>query len=247
MDETIPFDIDIHDIDGIGFGSFSQVGRVKNTKYAVKIPFNNADEYLHREKSAYERLGCHPNIVQFYGETSISSGDGKLRGLLLEYHHLGTLDKMIPTASLKTSKSKLSKQVIEAIRHLHSRKVIHGDLGCHNILVKGDENLALADFGGSSVDGSECLQFPPAYYARPDMSQYNSEPSARDDIFALGTILYEINSGQLLWRDLDDGEIQSRFAKRQYPEFVGMPAALRSIITRCWIGCYASVDEVAQD
>lgn len=106
MDGTIPFDIDIHDIDGIDFGSFAQVGRVKNTKYAVKIPFNNAHEYLDREKFAYERLGYHPNIVQFFGEARISSGEEKLRGLLLEYHKLGTLDRMISTAGLKTSKSK---------------------------------------------------------------------------------------------------------------------------------------------
>lgn len=149
--------------------------------------------------------------------------------------------------SLEQITFRLSQQVVEAVRHLHSHKVIHGDLGCHNILVKSDESLALADFGGSSVNGSECLQFPPAYYARLEMGQYDSELSVRDDIFALGTILYEINSGQLLWRDLDDSEIQSRFVKRQYPEFVGMPIALRSIIIRCWMGRYASVDEVVQD
>lgn len=41
-------------------------------------------------------------------------------------------------------------QATEAVKYIHSKGVIHGDLGSHNFLVQSDGTLALADFGGSA-------------------------------------------------------------------------------------------------
>ncbi|KAL2760234.1 hypothetical protein ACRALDRAFT_2050569 [Sodiomyces alcalophilus JCM 7366] len=243
----VPYHVNVNDIEGIGFGTFAQVGRVGKSGYVVKVPSNNAYEYFDREKMAYERLGHHPNIVRFFGEACISSGEEVLRGLILEYHQQGTLDKIISTTSTRTLRAEWARQVIEAIRHIHSCSIVHGDFGCHNILVTSDGSLALADFGGSRIDGSECLQFAPAPYAMPGRHQDQSDPTERNDLFALGTVLYEISSGHLLWRDLDDNEVRRRFAKHQYPSLEGVPGPLAYIIMRCWRGQYATIDEVAND
>ena len=45
--------------------------------------------------------------------------------------------------------------MIKAIRYIHSKGVVHCDVGIHNFLVQDDGTLALADFGGSRVDGSK--------------------------------------------------------------------------------------------
>ena len=83
-------------------------------------------------------------------------------------------------------------QATEAVRYIHSKGVVHGDLGSHNFLVQSDGTLALADFGGSRIDGSECLEHPPARYTRPVViSQFESQPTEKDDLFALGTVLYK--------------------------------------------------------
>lgn len=121
-------------------------------------------------------------------------------------------------------------------------------MGCHNFLVKSDGELVLADFGGSRIDGSACLEFPPARYSRPNPARHRQpEPTEKDDLFALGTTLYEISTSQLLFQDLDDRGIETRFIRQDYPTFTGVPPALRCIIVRCWSDKYASADEVARD
>jgi serine/threonine protein kinase len=120
-------------------------------------------------------------------------------------------------------------------------------VGCHNILVKSDGTLVLADFGGSRIDGSGCLEFPPARYSRPKTAHDRLEPTEKDDLFALGTALYEISTGQLLYHDLDEGDITTRFSERDYPDMALVPPALQQIIVRCWSEKYTSADEVARD
>jgi hypothetical protein len=74
-----------------------------------------------------------------------------------------------------------------------------------------------------------------------------TEPTEKDDLFAVGTVLYEISYGQLLWIDLDDREVRRSFTEYQYPDLAGVPASLKPIIPGCWMGRYISADEVAYD
>ncbi|KJZ76384.1 hypothetical protein HIM_04113 [Hirsutella minnesotensis 3608] len=247
MGTSVSHNLDISQIDGIGKGSFAQVGRIKQSEYVIKVASNDAHEHFDREKVVYERLQHHPNILHFHGEVCVTSSERTLRGLLLEYHPLGTLDKFISQSDLNLRRLEWQKQAIEAVRYVHSRGVIHGDLGCHNFLVKSDGQLALADFGGSRIDGLNCLEFSLARYTRPDTDNDGLEPTEKDDIFALGTILYEISTNQLLYQDLDDAQVRTRFLERQHPSFVGVSEALKLVIIRCWMGYYDSVDELVRD
>ncbi|KAL2181852.1 uncharacterized protein P884DRAFT_11458, partial [Thermothelomyces heterothallicus CBS 202.75] len=80
IDEPVPRHIDIADFDGIGKGSFAQIGLVKNSDYALKIASNNAHQHHEREKEVYERLGQHTRILQYYGEVLIHSIEPTQRG-----------------------------------------------------------------------------------------------------------------------------------------------------------------------
>ncbi|AEO57528.1 hypothetical protein MYCTH_2303780 [Thermothelomyces thermophilus ATCC 42464] len=95
MDEPVPRHIDIADVDGIGKRSFAQIGLIKNSDYAIKIASNNTHQHHEREKEVYERLGQHTRILQYYGEVLIHSIERTQRGLLLQHHRNGTLDKSI--------------------------------------------------------------------------------------------------------------------------------------------------------
>jgi hypothetical protein len=66
-------------------------------------------------------------------------------------------------------------------------------------------------FGGPSIDGSECLELLPARYSRPKTPRDGPEATEKDGLFALGTVLYEISTSRLLYLDLDDGQIKTRF------------------------------------
>jgi serine/threonine protein kinase len=126
-------------------------------------------------------------------------------------------------------------QAAEAVRYIYSKGVIHGDIGIHNFLVQKNSMLALADFGRSRIDGSECLVGSSVRYSRPvPPSQLGLDPTEKDDIFALGTVLYEISTGQRLYADKSDGEIRDLFHKHIFPDLapVAIPAA-RVAIEKC--------------
>ena len=56
----------------------------------------------------------------------------------------------------------------------------------------------------------------------------------QDDVFALGTVLYEMYSGALLFNGLSDGEIRSRFLERRFPDLSDVEMPLRGVIEKCW-------------
>ena|SRR5438876_8183277 len=78
-------------IEGVGFGLFGTVARVIGTELAVKIPSDEAGDHHAVEKRIYERLGYHPFILRYYGETKVVSIEWTMLGLLLQYHPAGTL------------------------------------------------------------------------------------------------------------------------------------------------------------
>jgi hypothetical protein len=78
-------------IEGVGFGLFGTVARIIGTELAVKIPSDEASHHHAVEKRIYERLGHHPFILRYYGETKVVSIQWTMLGLLLQYHPAGTL------------------------------------------------------------------------------------------------------------------------------------------------------------
>ncbi|RHZ66348.1 uncharacterized protein CDV56_106941 [Aspergillus thermomutatus] len=89
-------------------------------------------------------------------------------------------------------------QAAEALRFIHSRNVIHSDFGSHNFLIQEDGTLALADFGGSRIDNTSAVVSYSTRYARPCSDSDDLDSTEIDDLFALGTIIYEISVGHQL-------------------------------------------------
>jgi serine/threonine protein kinase len=171
-------------------------------------------------------------------------------GLLLQYHPAGTLAAMLSCQQFPdyADKTKWLVQATEAVRYIHSKGIIHGDLGSHNFLVQNDGTLALADFGGSRIDGCECLEHPPARYTRPAViSQLGLQPTEKDDLFALGTVLFEISTCQQLYQDKSDSEIRDLFAKQIFPDLAPVAVGVHLVIKKCWKGGYNSAEGVSRD
>ena len=98
--------------------------------------------------------------------------------------------------------------VAGALKYIHSKGIVHRDVKAANVLLDGNGAPYLTDFGvaapvGQPASGGSLVAQSP--------QSLRGEPAATsDDIFALGSLLYELISGQPPWTSADiASEIQS--------------------------------------
>lgn len=94
-------------------------------------------------------------------------------------------------------------EIAEAVQHAHQNLIVHADLKPQNILVEQDDTPRLVDFGiahlvAAADDPAVGRAYPrtPAY-ASPERLA-GAAPSVADDVFALGTLLHGLLTGQWL-------------------------------------------------
>jgi hypothetical protein len=107
------------------------------------------------------------------------------------------------------------------------------NLGLHNFLLHDDDRLILGDFAGSGLN-----ELPPnnisagVRYLNPLFDwEY---PLERDDVFALGTVLYELDRVERLFDGRIDKEIGQFLRNKQFPDLSLMSSPLRQVIEKCW-------------
>ena len=102
-------------------------------------------------------------------------------------------------------------QLCDALRLLHSdasEAIVHGDLKPANIMVNGEGQVKLLDFGIASPTGTQASDSrigTPAYMAPEQVHGMGIDHRA--DIFMLGAVLYELFSGQRLFRGANVAEL----------------------------------------
>ncbi|KAL7953128.1 kinase-like domain-containing protein [Trichoderma compactum] len=195
---------------------------------------------LDTERQIYERLGNHPYITALLA----TSKDGiflerlqyPLRQRLLDLRE----KQQRPTAQQVV---RWALQTATALEHIHSRGVRQVDIGTHNVLLDWDENAKLSDFAGSSLDGSEPTVAPSAHATHPNLSI--TEPSVYSELFAFGSLLYEVETTYEPYHDKDDGELEELFGMDKYPDLNDL--VLGEMIRKCWENSYAGASELIAD
>src|ERR1700683_3797685 len=147
-------------------------------------------------------------------------------------------------------------QIAQGLASAHDKGIVHRDLKPENVFVTYDGRLKILDFGlaklaklHAATDNSATLTLDDAQqettpgvvlgtvgYMSPE--QVRGEPAdARSDIFALGTILYEMLSGQRAFRWDTSAETMTAILKEEPAELslTGKPIspALERIVRRC--------------
>lgn len=158
---------------------------------------------------------------------------------------------MLPTTtSVRSTKSTVSleqrlrwaTQVAEAIEFIHGAGVIHGDLTCANIFLDGNLDAKLADFAGSSIDGCPLLIAVTASHEYP-----GELLSVQGDLFAFGSVLYEIMTGGVPYDGRSDNEIGALYLKGEFPDTRSPPQSIGEVIGKCWKGEYGRCEAVVND
>ncbi|GLI61355.1 hypothetical protein VaNZ11_003718 [Volvox africanus] len=136
----------------IGKGSFKQVyrGKWNNTNVAIVAMRRGG---LVTEARLMQRLGAHPNLVQFYRWSTDHRGN---EYIVVELVPFGSLDKVLAQfgRSLRNrSKLMMCEQICHAMCELASEGVLHRDLAARNILVQAMQpvHVKVSDFGLARV------------------------------------------------------------------------------------------------
>ena len=97
--------------------------------------------------------------------------------------------------------SVLAIQIVEGLAQAHRLGVIHRDLKPHNIMIEPSGSVRIMDFGiarhpsGPDLTAAGIMVGTPSYMS-PEQASGDSVDE-RSDIYALGTILYEMVTGRL--------------------------------------------------
>jgi NIMA (never in mitosis gene a)-related kinase len=86
-------------------------------------------------------------------------------------------------------------QLCLAVKHLHSKKVIHRDIKAQNVMLTHDDDVKLGDFGISKIlentgDFAHTSLGTP-YYLSPEICS-GQKYNFKTDIWMLGCVLYEL-------------------------------------------------------
>lgn len=163
----------------------------------------------------------HPNIVK-YLYTDVSP-DKRGVDILLEYMPGGSVKNLLDKSGPFNEKlvKIFIRQILEGLKYLHSKGIIHRDLKCANVLVDTNLTAKLSDFGASKKlsftdssnvndDGTEefsrSLKGSPYWMAPEVVLRTGHNKSA--DIWSLGCVLIEMRTGFPPWHSVGNNALQ---------------------------------------
>ena len=200
----------------IGRGGMGAIYEVRNTRlgrsFAMKTLIGDAANdpdvlsRFRREADVIARIK-HPNIVEVVDWEALDDGSPCM---ILEYLQGEDLARRIRDAAPLPWPviAKIGDQVLSALSIAHAANIIHRDLKPQNVFLahddSGDERAKLLDFGVSKIRDSRSLVTTdarligtPSYMAPEQAEGRHEEVGPATDLWAMGTILYEMATGDL--------------------------------------------------
>ncbi|MGN0202558.1 MAG: serine/threonine protein kinase [Candidatus Cryptobacteroides sp.] len=166
----------------------------------------------------------HPNIREYH---SLSDKPGLGLCIEMEWVDGDTLEDLLPECRRNPVLcDKIARQILDAVRFMHLKQVMHRDLKPTNILIAHNgHNVKLIDFSLSDSDSHFVLKgnAGTARYASPEQRE-GRQTDFRSDIYSLGVILLEM-SGRWRYRRIARKCLRSD-PDRRYPDMDSLAKAL---------------------
>jgi predicted Ser/Thr protein kinase len=186
---------------------------------------------LQREARKAQVL-AHRNIVAVYD----FDRDGAVVYLTMEYLSGKPLSHLLRNRNFKGmpygEALPIVKGMANALAYAHEHGFVHCDFKPGNVLLTAKGEVKVIDFGIARVfqrpeEESDATVFDPGTlgaltpaYASPEMLEH-LEPDPRDDVYALGCIVYELLTGRHPFNRLSATQARSADLKPQRPEGLG--------------------------
>jgi serine/threonine-protein kinase len=140
------------------------------------------------------RQVSHKNVCRLY---DLGDANGR-RFLTMEYvdgEDLGSLLRRI--GRIPHDKAvEIARQLCAGVAAAHDRGVLHRDLKPANVMIDGNGNVRITDFGLATAAGDSASEFAGTLpYMAPEQFA-GTGASVKSDIYALGLTLYEIFTGR---------------------------------------------------
>lgn len=167
---------------------------------------------LRRESQLAATAGEHPHVVAVHGVVEHDSEPWLVMDLVdgRDLRRVVREDGALPAPRAAA----LGVQLAEAVEHLHTRGLVHGDITPGNVLVTPDDQVVLTDFGISRPLHATTLttvgrpRGVPAFLA-PEVAAGQVAGSTAD-VFGLGAVMFYAVRGQGPWGDDDERVVLGR-------------------------------------
>ncbi|KAL0237753.1 hypothetical protein GEMRC1_012227 [Eukaryota sp. GEM-RC1] len=216
--------------DKIAEGGFAEVYSAHWFDLSVAIKMVSLTEKgrieLQREMNLLFNLN-HPAVIRVFGTTCFANSIGIVMELA---------SSPSPSPSLLSPTTvRYAKELCQAVKFLHLKSVVHGDLKPANVLLV-DDHVRVADFGTSKNLAATTLvtraNAMSPKYAAPE--QFDSRPGPFSDIYSLGLILYELLTGREAFAGYSMMQIVgAKVQGKPLPFDDSIPDCLKEIIMKC--------------
>ncbi len=188
----------------------------------------------------------HPNIIQTY---DIDTADGA-DYIAMEYVQGRTLDRLIGRKGLPLGEVlRYAVQIADGLAAAHAAGIVHRDLKPANIMITDKGVVKVLDFGLAKLvevapgnDPAVTLAELPltaegailgtSVYMSPEQAE-GKNVDARSDIFAFGSVLYEMVTGRRAFEGSSRIATLSAILQQEPKPVTGLPPELEKIIARC--------------
>lgn len=195
-------------IEELGKGGMGKIYKVYDTKIDEKIALKLVDVETAADKKTLERFRHELKLARKVSHRNVCRmfDLGEEQGI-----HYITME-FVPGEDLKNSITRIgpltpgkaisiAKQICKGLAEAHKLGVIHRDLKPQNVMIDSEGNARIMDFGiartlkGEGITADGVVIGTPEYMSPEQVEGKEVDP--RTDIYALGTILYEMMTGRV--------------------------------------------------